>query len=342
MTARSTAHAARLAPHLLAAALALAYAYAVFRSDFVRSGLQFVAPLTVILVVHVAWIVGAGRAAPGYARVALQRTAQTAIGLAGAILVAEALAPMPGEAAGGENALGGILMVLACLVVLAAVLAVVGLAIYVAYRMIFGLVQLARGSKSGGGDRANDAGALTVVIVLLGTMSAEGLPGTYSFDGRGAATATYRVDASMDDVWAAMGTATSPAYPLPTVLRSLPQPVAVTMDEGVGLGANRIVRIAGREGAGDLSLRITERTATRVRLSVLSDTSPMANWVTFRSITYDVLPRPEGTELGVTLEYESLLAPAWVFVPMVDGAARLAAGVLARDTMERAEARRGV
>ena len=320
--------------------LALAYAYTVFRSDFVRSGLQFVAPLIVILVVHVAWIMCTGRMVPGYARDALRCTVQTAIGLAGAVLATEALAPMPSEAAGDENVLGGILVMLACLVILTAVLVAISLAIYAVYRGIGGIVRSLR--RTGDDGRANDLGALAVVVLLLAAMSMEGLPGAYSFNGRGAATATYRVEAGAAEVWAAIGTATSPAYALPAILYSLPRPVAVTTDEGVALGANRVVRIAGREGVGDLSLRVTERTATRVRLTVLSDTSPMANWVAFRSITYDVLPRPEGAELGVTLEYESLLAPTWVFVPMVDGAARLAAGVLARDTMERAAARRGV
>ena len=342
MTSRSSGRAAQLVPHLFAAAVALAFAFAVFRSDFMRSGLQFVAPLIAILVVHIAWIVGTGRAAPGYAGVALRRTAQTAVGLTGAILVIETLAPMPSEAAGGENVLGGILMVLACLVVLAAALAVVGLAIYVAYRMLAALMRIGRGPRSDDSDRANDAGTLVVVIVLLSAASAEGLPGGYSFDGRGTASVSYRVGASAADAWVALGTATSAAYTLPAILHSLPQPVAVTIDEGVVLGANRVVRIAGREGAGDLSLRVTERTATRVCLTVLSDTSPMANWVAFRSITYEVLTRPRGTELTVTLEYENLLAPAWVFGPMVKGAAHLAADVLAKDTMERAEARRGV
>ena len=49
-----------------------------------------------------------------------------------------------------------------------------------------------------------------------------------------------------------------------------------------------------------------------------------------------VIPQDGSTVLSVTIEYENLLAPAWVFGPLVDGAAHLAADVLAGDTAERA------
>ena len=347
MTGRSPASASRgagLAPHAVAAMLALLYAYAIFRSEFVRTGLQFVAPLLVVLGAHVAWIVASGgAAAPGFARVALRRTAQTAVGLSGAILVAEALAPMPSAASGGDSIGQTVLMALACLVVLGLVLLVISFAIYGLFRALAALVRLGRrgGSEGGGGGgtRANDVGALMVAIAALVAMSAEGVPGGYAFGGRASATATHGADADEREVWAAMGTATSPGNPLPAILRSLPCPVAVTVDEGVELGARRVVRIAGREGAGDLSLRVVERTADRVRLLVESDTSPMANWVRFRAIAYEVRPRSGGTRVSVTLEYERRLAPAWVFGPMMRGAAHLAADVLARDTVERAAAR---
>lgn len=323
----------RLPPHLAAAALALLWAYAVFRSDLTRTGVQFVPPLLVILLVHVAWLAGTGRAGPGYAGIALARTARTALALAGAVLLAEALAPMPGTASvDPDGAFGTILMTLVCLLVLAAVLALISVGLYLLYRVLAALLRLVSGRNG----RLNDAGTLAGAVLLLAAASVEGLPWAYSFDGRGAARSSHVLDAPPAAVWRAMGTATSPAFPLPPVLRSLPRPVAVTTDEGVGLGARRVVRFRGREGAGDLSLRVTERTPTRVRLAVLSDTGPVANWVALRAITYEVTPRPGGTVLTVGVEYDSLLAPAWVFVPMVDGAAWLAADVLARDTAARA------
>lgn len=326
----------RLAPHLVAATLALVYAWTIFRSPFVRSGLQFVGPLLMIVACHAAWVVLAGQAKPGYARTVLRRTAHTALGVAGAVLLVETLAPMPGEAAGGDA--GGLLVILACLFVLGAVIAALALVIYATYHALAALFRRGRDT-----DRTNDLGALVAVAVVLLAASLEGVPGFHAFDGRGQATATVRTEATPAAVWQAMETATSPSYPLPAILQSLPQPVAVTTDEGVALGANRVVRIAGREGMGDLSLRVVERDATRVRFDVVSDTSPTANWVAFEDLSYEVLPEGkgahDGTRVSVTLRYKSLLAPAWVFVPLVDGAAHLAARVLARDTAERAASR---
>ena len=324
------ARAGALAPHLLAAGLSLLYAYAIFRSDYGRTGLQFVAPLLVILGCHVTWIVATGRARPGYADIALGRTAGTAAGMAVAVTAFEMLAPMPSRASGMDETVGGILVVLACVVVLVGVLAVIAIIVHVTFRMFAAFVRMVRGK-----DRSNDLGTLLLIAGLLAVTSAEGLPGSYAFDGRGAATAHVRTHAAPKAVWVAMATATSPTFPIPVVLQSLPQPVAVTTDEGVDLGARRVVRIAGREGAGDLSMRVTERSVTRTRLTVVSDTSPTADWVAFEAITYDVLPHGDGTEIRVTLEYESLLAPAWIFGPIMRAASYMAAGVLARDTAER-------
>jgi len=116
-----------------------------------------------------------------------------------------------------------------------------------------------------------------------------------------------------------------------------PRPVAVLVDEGVSLGANRVVRIEGREGAGDLRLRVIERTENTVEFEVLSDTSPIAGWVGFQTLTYSVVPDGEGAMLSVRLNFDRKLAPKWFFGPMMRGAAYLAADVLVRDVVARAE-----
>ena len=64
----------------------------------------------------------------------------------------------------------------------------------------------------------------------------------------------------------------------------------------------------------------------------------MAGWITIHSITYEVLPRSQGSVLKVTLDYERLLAPSLIFSPMMALAGKLSMGVLAEDTRVRAEA----
>jgi hypothetical protein len=70
---------------------------------------------------------------------------------------------------------------------------------------------------------------------------------------------------------------------------------------------------------------------------VISDTSPYAQWVAFHTLTYQVTPNAQNTQLDVTLEYDRLLSPAWFFTPAIKGAAHLAMSVLARDVKLRAE-----
>lgn len=70
---------------------------------------------------------------------------------------------------------------------------------------------------------------------------------------------------------------------------------------------------------------------------MLSDTSPIANWVAHKSLEYRVEGRGDATKLTVTLEYDRLLAPAWFFDFLMGGATYLAMDVLARDVKKRAE-----
>ncbi|MEM1162148.1 MAG: hypothetical protein AAGJ28_14530, partial [Pseudomonadota bacterium] len=86
-------------------------------------------------------------------------------------------------------------------------------------------------------------------------------------------------------------------------------------------------------------LKVTAQTDRQAVFTVLSDSSPTGRWVAFKSLTYTIKDDPAGARLEVRLDYERLLAPSWIFSPMVESAAHLAASVLARDTKERAEAR---
>ena len=314
-----------VSPHLCAALLTLLFAFAVSRTGAVTSGVQFVAPLIVIMLVHLALIAWRGLE-PGFADDVLKQTAVTAVILVLVFFAAQVLAPMPSEAAVGDS----FTMVLFCVFIL--ILAVGAIAAILRGLFLLGRAMWRRARKDD--DHLNDWGVLIFVVAVLAVGSLEGI--AYRFSAAGEARAVRLVDAPPEAVWAAMENATSPSVALPTLLQAFPQPVAVPVDEGVGLGANRIVTLAGREGRGDLHLRAVHRTAQVVRFETLSHSSPMSAWIGIKSLTYKVLPAAQGTRLEVQLEYQRLLAPAWFFEPLMKGAAALAMGVLATDTVGRA------
>ena len=135
-----------------------------------------------------------------------------------------------------------------------------------------------------------------------------------------------------------MAKATQPEFPLPQILHTLPRPIAVLVDEGVELGSRRTVQFEGREGKGQLSMVVSERTDTKAMFKVLSDTSPFGNWIGYKYLTYEVHPLGNQSELRVSLDFERKLAPSWFFTPVMKTGAYLAMNVLARDTKHRAEA----
>lgn len=328
--------ATRLMPHLFALAISMIYAWHVSQSGFVKTGLQFTAPLLVILISHFIYAAFQGRLVAGYAGLLLRRSLQTTLLLFVAIFLSEILSPTPSQANAGQLA-DQILSVLFCLVVLAAVIAVAAGILYGAYLILAALFRLLVGG--GKDDRLNDMASIAVAASVLAGASLEGVPGAYTFKGDGHSTASYPVAATLEEVWSAMQTATSPEFPLPDALDMFPRPVAVLIDEGTVLGANRVVLIKGREGEGRLHLKVTAQTDRQAVFTVLSDSSPTGRWVAFKSLTYTIKDDPAGARLEVRLDYERLLAPSWIFSPMVESAAHLAASVLARDTKERAEAR---
>jgi hypothetical protein len=138
------------------------------------------------------------------------------------------------------------------------------------------------------------------------------------------------VAASPARVWQEVGRATSASFPLPTMLRTIPQPVAVPVGEGASLGARRIVRFKGREGEGDLVLRVVRRTERDAVFEAVSDTSPIAMCVRHRSLTFRVEPAGAESRLTVASDYDRLLSPVWFFRPYIRVAAYLAVDVLAR------------
>jgi Polyketide cyclase / dehydrase and lipid transport len=327
---------AQLTAHLVAGVTGLVFAYAVSRSPYMTSGLQFVAPLALIFAVHIGWIGVTRSFAPGYAGLAISRTVRTAVGLVVASLFAAVTAPMPASA-NMDSWISAGLMVLLCVTMIAVVLAFISVIIFVANRLITWLWRLYKARRGGPPDAGvNDLGVVVAVLAFIGAASLEGVAGFYSFATQDHASSTRDVAASPARVWRAVGTATSPAFPLPMLLKAVPQPVAIIVDEGADLGARRVVRFRGREGEGDLVLQVTRRTADEAVFTVRQDTSPIAMWILQQSLTFRVEPVGTGSRLTVTSQFARQLAPAWFFKPYVRLAVYFAVDVLARDTSERA------
>ncbi|MEM9344095.1 MAG: SRPBCC family protein [Pseudomonadota bacterium] len=315
-------------PHVAAILAVAVYVQAMSQTVHFQTGLQFVAPVAVILMVHLCWMALRRDLAPGFARRAVGRAWMSATLLVAGLFVGSMVAPMPASADSG-----GFLLAVFCFAIIAVVIFLIVAAIVALFR----IGKWVFSNRQSDDDIFSDYGTLLLVFGALGVASLEGLSGAYSFDGRNTATATRFVDAPPEDVWQAMQTATSPAFALPGALQMFPQPVEVEVDEGTALGARRVVRMSGREGEGRLTLQVTGRTESEARFTVQSDTSPFADWVAYETLTYRVTPEGAGTRLEVTLDYDRQLAPAWFFDPAMKLASWGAMDVLARDVKDRAE-----
>lgn len=322
--------------HIAAASAALTLGAWLSGTPLVQTGVQFVGPAAVILGAHlfVLWCQDAWL--PGFSFRALSRSLGTAMCLLLAMVFGTLVLPTPAEADVGE-VVSAIFAVSFCVTVLV----LVGFVIFAVASLLFkGIGAGARALRKDDDDpetRYFDFGALALTAVLMLASALEGLPQTYTFPKADRASASVIITANADQVWDTMETATTPKVPLPAILAAFPKPVDVAVDEGTRLGARREVAFSGREGAGRLRLKVTDRSEAHAHFSVLSDTSPYAQWITFRGLTYAVEASPTGTLLTVSLDYDRDLSPAWFFGPMMRGAGYFAVRVLARDVKARAE-----
>ncbi len=327
--------------HIAAGGLALAYARFVSTTPYVTTGAQFLSPVAVILLTHLVWLWARRRLDPGFARAVFARSLATAFMIGLATALANLYAPMPAEAGDLGESIGSVLGALACLVVLCVVLAVAAGFIYIAYLIlatVFRALRRAFGGRGDGGSTLQDFGAIGIALLAIGLASLEGIADALTGTSSDGASVSMLVAAPPEKVWRAVGTATSPNFPLPFLLKSIPQPVMIVADEGADLGARRVVRFRGREGEGDLALQVTRRTETEAEFTAQADGSPIAGWVRQKAIVFHVEPAAGGSMLIVSTRYNRLLAPGWFFGPYIRLAATFAVDVLARDTRERAQA----
>lgn len=323
--------------YFAACVFAVLYIWFLSETAYFQTGLQFIAPILVIFSIHLLFMWRRSEFTSGYSVELFRRGAVSALCLGVTVFAASLIAPLPTNAGMGEIT-GMALLAIVCLLVVVVVAGVIGWIIWMIAKLIHRLIFGKSDQESPNSDtRLFDAASVVLVFTFLSGASLEGLPKGYDFQSSNQARASQMIDADATKVWAALGTATSPSFALPKILRAIPQPVAVEVDEGVGLGAKRRVRFSGREGVGHLDLRVIKRTAEIARFEVVSDTSPIKDWVAHRAISYRVIPIGDQTKLVVTHEFDRLLAPAWFFNSAIKGAGFLAMNVLARDVKARSE-----
>jgi hypothetical protein len=340
-------HRWRMAPlHVTLGALALTYAWLLSGTSLVTTAAQFVSPLAIVLLGHVAWLGLRGQLAVGFAPLVFRRAFVTSLLVVVVTALGAIVAPMPADAAVGEF-LGAALGVIACVAMIAVVMAAataivggIGYAIYWSARSLWTWWRGRNPSSRSGDTGLFDAGAVVLALAAIVAMSLEGIVPALTANRVDGAGSSVLVATPPARVWAEVGKATSPSFPLPALLHTIPRPVAVIIDEGASLGARRVVRFKGREGEGDLVLQVTRRTDIEAVFTAQSDGSPIAMWVRHKALTFRVEAEGLGTRLTVSSDYDGLLSPAWFFRPYVRLAVYFAVDVLARDTRQRAEARK--
>ncbi|WP_256979011.1 MULTISPECIES: hypothetical protein [unclassified Rhodococcus (in: high G+C Gram-positive bacteria)] len=189
---------------------------------------------------------------------------------------------------------------------------------------------------------------VSVLPVLLLVMASEGVLPATTFPSDSTVSSTRVFDASSADVARAVGSPLRFHDVEPSGILSwgFPAPMHDRLEggevEGSRVGDRRVIEFAGAhhrpallsthhwgEQSSELTLEVVEQTATSVRLRAVSDTTPLASWLTWKTIDIDWADRGDGrTAVTWTLNFDRELAPAWYFGPIESMVAERAAGYL--------------
>ena len=325
--------------HFVVGLVALTYMWCISLTSLRQTGLQFVAPVLIIFAMHTIWGIRTSGIRKNVYLDISRNTLNTSVMLLFSVFLLTVLVPEPAHSSALEGLVASMAQILICLLIIVILCVVVGGTIYLLWLVCRWIYRWLR-PESKNTDKNNTVNEIASIVLtgslLLGA-SLEGVKGFYTFSSTSNASASLSININAARVWQTLETATQPEFPLPSILTVFPRPVDVLVDEGIALHANRVVRFEGREGEGLLRLRVTERSPAHVKFQVLSDSSPIANWVAHKSLTYRVTAKGASTQLTVVLDYDRLLAPAWFFNTLIGGATFLAMDVLARDVKARAE-----
>ncbi|WP_415975362.1 hypothetical protein [Rhodococcus sp. 077-4] len=184
---------------------------------------------------------------------------------------------------------------------------------------------------------------ISILPVLLLVMASEGVLPATTFPPDSTVSCTRVFDASSADVARAVDSPLRFHDVEPSGILSwgFPEPQHERV-QGSQVGDRRVVEFAGAhhrpallsthhwgEQSSALTLEVTERTATSIRMQVVSDTTPLATWLTWKTIDVGWAEQSDGrTAVTWTLNFDRELAPAWYFGPIESFVAERAAGYL--------------
>lgn len=157
-----------------------------------------------------------------------------------------------------------------------------------------------------------------IVLPALILMSLEGVTGILSFPRDETVTVSREVKLGAAETRAIL--AKGPDFDLkelPGFLKlGFPTPTEIRGD-GLETGDTWRIHFAGGEGKpGDLSAKVEESTADRIRVVCVSDTSHIAHWLAWEEAEWKLEPTAGGTRVTLTMRYRRLLDPAWYFKPI--------------------------
>lgn len=156
-------------------------------------------------------------------------------------------------------------------------------------------------------------------LLALVVTSLEGITESLSFDREETVTVTQVVELSPVEALEYLEAGTSfELDKLPGFLQlGFPTPRSMG-GKGLAVGNQRVIHFAGGEGEpGDLTVEVTKSSSHSLTLTVVEDTSHIAHWMTWKSVTWELKELPNrGTEVSMIMNYTRELDPAWYFKPI--------------------------
>lgn len=161
-------------------------------------------------------------------------------------------------------------------------------------------------------------GPYCIAVGLLLAFSLEGTNDTLSFGREERISVTHQTSLSLTEARAKI--AQGPEFDLeelPMFLKmGFPMPKKIS-GHGIQQGDQWSIHFAGGEGSpGDLVVEITESSARKITFTNIGDTSHIAHWLHWKTITWILTENEHGTQIDLHLEYRRDLDPAWYFKPV--------------------------
>jgi len=226
--------------------LTMTFMWAVSQTHLRQTAMQFVGPALIVFSMHSIWAISKYGLKENVSAMVLSETLKTLTQLLALFLLLILVIPEPAVGSTiASEILSGIGIVLYCLVIIGIVGGIAGAIMYLTFKGIRWLYNTVK-KDSKDSNKFNELVTLCIPFCLLFAASLEGVTGAYNFSNTKISSRTVAISSDVETVWSTLETATSPDFPLPTLLWMIPRPVEVLVDEGTAVGANRVVRFADK------------------------------------------------------------------------------------------------